>query len=310
MPPRLPDAAELLSPGRKSILDGWIGPRIDANERQRLLAIGSGGRFWPDTINGPVAILWIGEHVGKWLHAATLAQAYGDDVRLRSGETRSRRRRVDCLPGSGRLPGLHTLPTIRSGLYPNNDWDVWSHKNNIIGLMTYYHYTGDPAALQACRKRWPICRSPAFPIQEKHTGGRHAWAWPRRACWSRSCCLYRATGDDRYLPLSPAIWLMRGTTLPGRPEGFGHAAKRQTGQQDGQRKSLRNAFEPGRPLRAGLRQRTGLVLYRAANATPGADQISWPNTSICTGSASNSERSSRRLRTAAPESTRRDLRNV
>ncbi|MDQ6845445.1 MAG: hypothetical protein M3Z92_14040 [Bacteroidota bacterium] len=32
------------------------------------------------------------------------------------------------------------------------DWDVWSHKYNIIGLLTYYKATGYEPALEACKK--------------------------------------------------------------------------------------------------------------------------------------------------------------
>ena len=30
----------------------------------------------------------------------------------------------------------------RFGLYPGADWDVWVHKYDLLGLLTYYHYTG------------------------------------------------------------------------------------------------------------------------------------------------------------------------
>jgi DUF1680 family protein len=40
----------------------------------------------------------------------------------------------------------------RFGLYDGADWDVWSHKYNLIGLLTYYRYTGNRDALAACRK--------------------------------------------------------------------------------------------------------------------------------------------------------------
>ena len=43
-------------------------------------------------------------------------------------------------------------PEKRFGLYAGADWDVWSHKYNLIGLLTYYRYTGNVAALTACRK--------------------------------------------------------------------------------------------------------------------------------------------------------------
>ena len=41
------------------------------------------------------------------------------------------------------------------GTYPATrrwtGWDVWVHKYNLIGLLSYYELTAAPAALRACR---------------------------------------------------------------------------------------------------------------------------------------------------------------
>jgi len=78
---KLPEAAELL-PLSAVHIDGWLGARLDANERSRLLKVDTepllaGFKKKPGTHP------WIGEHVGKWLHAATLAWAYTGDAALR-----------------------------------------------------------------------------------------------------------------------------------------------------------------------------------------------------------------------------------
>ena len=78
---KLPEAAELL-PLSAVHIDGWLGARLDANEKNRLLKVNTepllaGFKKKPGTHP------WIGEHVGKWLHAATLAWAYTGDAALR-----------------------------------------------------------------------------------------------------------------------------------------------------------------------------------------------------------------------------------
>ena len=94
---------------------------------------------------------WIGEHVGKWLHAATLAWAYTGDPRL-AAEARPRGRRARRHARSPTATWAPTLPEQAVRPLQGADWDVWSHKYNLIGLLTYYQYTGNEAALTACRK--------------------------------------------------------------------------------------------------------------------------------------------------------------
>ena len=40
------------------------------------------------------------------------------------------------------------------------EWDVWAHKYNLIGLVTYMRYTGNMAPLPTCRRSdWPRSRA-------------------------------------------------------------------------------------------------------------------------------------------------------
>jgi hypothetical protein len=134
VPARLPDAAEALSPADVR-LDGWLGERLKANATVRLPAVDTelllaGFRRRPGTHP------WIGEHIGKWLHAATLAWAYTGDPALREKLDRVAADLIRCQEPDGYL-GTY-VPEKRFGLYPEADWDVWSHKCNLMGLLTYY----------------------------------------------------------------------------------------------------------------------------------------------------------------------------
>src|SRR5690349_9089987 len=129
--------------------EGLIGERFSRNARNRLIQVDeeellSGFRHRP----GKQA--WIGEHVGKWLHAATLAWANTGDPALKAKLDRVARNLLATQEPDGYL-GTY-LPGKRFGLYPDADWDVWVHKYDLIGLLTYYRFTGDADALAGARK--------------------------------------------------------------------------------------------------------------------------------------------------------------
>ena len=63
-------------------LSGWLGSRTDANEKNRLVKIDP-ERLLEGYRKRPGRQTWDGEHVGKWLHAATLAWVNTGDPELR-----------------------------------------------------------------------------------------------------------------------------------------------------------------------------------------------------------------------------------
>jgi DUF1680 family protein len=191
---KAPAALHTLQPSAVR-LGGWLGARIDASESQRLLLVDTepllaGYRHRPG--NQP----WIGEHVGKWLHAATLAWAYSGDEALR--------RKLDSVAASliatqeadGYL-GTYTADR-RFGLYENADWDVWCHKYNMIGLLTYYRYTGNPAALEASRRIGDLLIA-TFPAKKSIISAGTHMGMAATSVLSPVVELYRLTGDPRYL---------------------------------------------------------------------------------------------------------------
>ena len=148
VPAGMPDAAQVLSPADIQ-LDGWLGARVLANATNRLMTVDlepllAGYRHKPGA--GP----WVGEYIGKWLHAATLAWAYTGDPALRKRLDHAASELIKAQEPDGYL-GTY-VPEKRFGLYEGADWDVWSHKYCLIGLLTYYQFTGNEPALNACRK--------------------------------------------------------------------------------------------------------------------------------------------------------------
>jgi len=121
---------------------------------------------------------WQGEHVGKWLHAATLAYEQTRDEKL--GKTL--RKTVDRLLAAQQPNGYlgtygdnytfmalpentsksaivdDVAPTKNKGkkpqrkARPRGGWDTWTFRYNLYGLLTYERFHPDKRIVEACRK--------------------------------------------------------------------------------------------------------------------------------------------------------------
>lgn len=194
VPAALPDAVQLLPPSSIHV-DGWLGARIDANAHKRLLDIDTepllaGFRQKPGTHP------WIGEHVGKWLHAATLAWANDDDPALRKKLDQVAAALIAAQEPDGYL-GTY-VSAERFGLFRGADWDVWSHKYCLIGLLAYYEYTGNEAALAACRKAADLLVS-TFPAKKSILAAGTHVGMAATSVLEPIVLIYRFTADPRYL---------------------------------------------------------------------------------------------------------------
>ncbi len=109
--------------------DGWVGLRAAASITNRLEQVDldkllEGFRHRPGRQD------WIGEHAGKWLHAATLEWVNSGDPVLRTKLDYVAIELAKCQTPDGYL-----------GTYVDTNrwtsWDVWTHKYNLDGLITY-----------------------------------------------------------------------------------------------------------------------------------------------------------------------------
>ena len=125
-------------------LTGWLGTRIAANEANRLVKIDT-DRLLEGYRKRPGRQSWEGEHVGKWLHAATLAWLNTGDPALRAKLDLTAAELAKCQLEDGYL-GTYTETNRWT------EWDVWAHKYNLIGLITYMRYTGNLTPMPTCRR--------------------------------------------------------------------------------------------------------------------------------------------------------------
>ncbi len=157
---------------------GLVGERVDAWRDKRLWYIAESGYLIDGFEHRPGVHPWQGEHLGKWLHATTLAYRVTGDERIKQEMDTLVERLIATQLPNGYL-GTYTeenrftaVPenmdskaladdtytsvekeAIRRHLQSNmGGWDTWTHRYNLYGLLTYEHYFPDDRIVEACRK--------------------------------------------------------------------------------------------------------------------------------------------------------------
>ena len=207
--PAIADRQDSETPDRVR-LTGWVGMRIDANEAGRLVKLDP-ARLLEGFRKRPGRQAWDGEHVGKWLHAATLAWVNTGDPELRQKLDYVAAELIKCQLDDGYL-----------GTYLDKDrwteWDVWAHKYNLIGLITYMRYTGNLEPLPACRRMGDLLCNTFGDEPGKRDiikAGHHMGMAPTSVL-EPMVLLYRLTGEPRYLDFCK--YILRAWEQPNGPK--------------------------------------------------------------------------------------------
>jgi DUF1680 family protein len=207
--PAISDKQDFQTPDRVQ-LGGWIGTRVAANEGNRLVKLDP-ARLLEGYRHRPGRQTWDGEHVGKWLHAATLAWANTGDPALREKLDYVTAELVKCQMDDGYL-GTY----VESGRWI--EWDVWAHKYNLIGLVTYMRYTGNLQPLPACRRMADLlCQTFGDQPGQRDIikAGNHMGMAPTSVL-EPMVLLYRLTGEPRYLDFCK--YILRAWEQPNGPK--------------------------------------------------------------------------------------------
>ena len=176
-------------------LQGYLGTRLKQNLEQRLLKVDEEG-LTGSYLTRPGIHPWAGEHVGKYLETACNVWKNTHDARLKQQMDRMMFKLINTQLEDGYL-----------GTYTPNDywtsWDVWSHKYNLHGLLTYYATTGYAPALEVSKKMGDLlCRT--FGKNKKAgqrdilLAGEHV-GMAATSVLDAMVDLYRYTGDTKYL---------------------------------------------------------------------------------------------------------------
>ncbi|HEY3415001.1 MAG TPA: beta-L-arabinofuranosidase domain-containing protein [Armatimonadota bacterium] len=197
-----------LPPGDVKFTGGLLGARYDVNERNRLLRVDEQDLLGAFENRDGTHQVWQGEHVGKFLHAATLVWATTGDNALKAKIDRVAARLIHTQEKDGYL-----------GTYPPAQrwtaWDVWAHKYDLLGLLTYYQYTHSKSALEASRRVGDLLVRTFGPgKRDINKAGEHM-GMASCSVIEPMLLLYRATGDGRYLTF--AKYIVANYDAPGGP---------------------------------------------------------------------------------------------
>lgn len=207
--PAVRDRQDFQSPDRVQ-MSGWIGQRIEANEANRLVKLDA-ARLLEGYRKRPGRQSWDGEHVGKWLHAATLAWANTGDPALKEKLDYIAAELVKCQMEDGYLGTYVESNRWRS-------WDVWAHKYNLLGLITYVRYTGNTAPLTTCRRMADLLCTTFGEEPGKRDiikAGPQVGMAPTSVL-EPMALLYRLTGEPRYLEFCK--YILRAWEQPHGPK--------------------------------------------------------------------------------------------
>jgi hypothetical protein len=198
------------TPSNNLKLNGFLEFRVMTNIEKRLLKIDS-AILLSGFKKRPGSQTWIGEHVGKFLHSASNAYLYSQDVRLKQLMDEMVKKYISYQLEDGYI-----------GTYLPKDywteWDVWAHKYCIIGLLQYYSITGDNKAL-ICSQRAAdlICNTfgNAPGKRDIILSGHHV-GMAAGSILEPMVDLYRFTGDKKYLDF--AEYILKAWEQPNGPK--------------------------------------------------------------------------------------------
>jgi DUF1680 family protein len=190
--------------------DGYLGSRAAGNLR-RLLDVEL-GPLLAGFQHRPGEHPWIGEHIGKWLDAAARTWRDTGDEALRARLDQAVRALLQTQEEDGYL-GTYA-PQTRMGGYPGADWDVWTHKYVLIGLLSYHRYTGDEHALRSARRIADLLDSALDSPERILAAGWHT-GMAATSVLEPLVLLFRHTSDERYLRFAHRV--VDAWDAPGGP---------------------------------------------------------------------------------------------
>lgn len=195
------DKASLMSPSRV-VLGGLLGERASLNIENRLMKVDE-----DELLGGyrsrPGSHPWIGEHVGKFLHAASIASLSSGGGALKAKAERVAKGLMASQEADGYL-GTYEAGS-RFSLKPDREWDVWSHKYNLIGLLAWHDVSHDPSALSACRRMADLLIRTFAPGEKLFCQTSAHEGMASTSVLEPIVSLYQETKDKRYLAFAKQI---------------------------------------------------------------------------------------------------------
>lgn len=210
---------------------GLLGARVELWEQKRLwyMVTAEDDYLLSGFESRPGRHPWQGEHVGKWLHAATLAYERTRDPKLGKTLKQVVERLLATQDKNGYLgtyafedtfmamPENKSILKVADDVAPNGKgkdkknaggWDTWTFRYNLYGLLTYEKFHPDPRVVEACRKMGDLLLQ--YYGEGKYDltqyGTRHGIS--ATTLLESIVMLYERTGDQKYLDFARHIVVM------------------------------------------------------------------------------------------------------
>ena len=198
---RLADVMTPAEPGQVR-LEGYLGQAFQRNV-ENLLQADEEALLAPFRTR-PSAGAHDGEPLGHWLRAASIAVATSPTPPLTEKLDRVIAELGKTQEADGYL-GTYA-PNQRFGRFQNADWDTWTHRVVLLGLLSSYIYRGDGQALGMAVKAGDLLVTTFGPSGKDvlQTGRQKGAA--ATALLEPMALLYRATNDGRYLDLCTRLF--------------------------------------------------------------------------------------------------------
>lgn len=202
--PKVADEIEPIVPERAG---GILGKRLDLWRRVRLWRVVNDPFLLEGFTHPPGKHPWQGEHVGKWLHAASLAAGATGDPKL-DASLRAVAAKLIAAQGDNGYLGTYAPKERFYNKVSTGDpltWDIWSQRYSIHGLLSYCKRHGDPAAVRASERAGDLLLEAVGPPSGDVTrfGTRHGLS--AAVLLESIVMLYQQTGDSRYLAFARHI---------------------------------------------------------------------------------------------------------
>lgn len=125
-------------------IDGWLGGRMDACMKRRVMAQSIARMVEPFARRDNAS--WASEYWGKWFTSAVFGYLYQPTEVHRAKIDRAVRALLETQTPDGQITGFDAAHQF------GMNWDLWGRKYALLGLIAHYDVTGDARSLQAARK--------------------------------------------------------------------------------------------------------------------------------------------------------------